>query len=110
MLPSNKQSELVGVVYVNSQRACSVSTRLRVDNQPARLNLLKLRRQANRTFVSLRANEAARLTIFEPGHEPHRFSVPRGRTVTLVLPGSLHKGRLQLVDRAGNRTIQALPS
>jgi uncharacterized membrane protein YgcG len=110
MLPSNMQSELVGVVYVNSQRACSVSTRLRVDNQPARLNLLKLRRDGNRTFVSLRANEAAHLTIFEPGHKPRRFSVPTKGTITLVLPGSLRNGRLLLVDRAGNRTIRALPS
>jgi hypothetical protein len=110
MLPSNRQSELTGVVYVNSQKACSVSTRLRVDNQAPRVTLLKLRHQGDRTFVTLRSSEAARLTISVPGHKPRRFSVLTGKTITIVLTGSLRRGRLLLVDRAGNRTVRALVS
>jgi hypothetical protein len=108
LLPSNKQSKLLGIVYVNSTRACSVTTGLRVDNQTPRLTLLKVRHKGSETLLTLRASESATLTVFAKGRSARHVSLTRGKAITLVLTGSLSRGRLVLVDRAGNRTLHAL--
>jgi hypothetical protein len=108
LLPSDKQSKLLGVVYVNSARACSVATGLRVDNKAPRLTLLKVRRQGAETLVTLRASEAAHLTVSATGRSPKRFSLVARKTITVTLAGSLKGGSLLLIDRAGNRTVRTL--
>jgi hypothetical protein len=107
-LPSSHISKLLAVVYVNSTRACSLPTRLKVDNTPPKLLLLKLGTASNRRPLTLRTNEAARLSIHSRTRTLRTMHVRARTTVTLTLPPSQQRETLVLVDRAGNRTTHSL--
>lgn len=108
LLPSNRASKLLGVVYVNSAKACTVSTSLKVDNTPPRLLLFKLRGGRIKRRLILQSSERAALVILAGKRTLQLRSVPARSTVTILLPGRLRSATLELIDRAGNRTIRSL--
>jgi hypothetical protein len=104
LLRSNRTSKLLTVVLVNSARACSLPTRLRVDNTPPKLLLAKL--VANR--LTLRTSEAVQLSVRAGARTLRTAHVRAGVTLTLTLPAAQQRETLVLVDRAGNRTTAHL--
>jgi hypothetical protein len=105
LLPSNRAAKLLAVVLVHSARACSVSTKLRVDNTPPKLLLLKL---GSGGLLTLRTSETVRLEIRAGTRTLRTLRVRANATVTLTLPASHSPESVVLIDRAGNRTTRHL--
>jgi hypothetical protein len=107
-LRSNGVARLRIVVFVGASRACSVPAPLRVDNRPAVIRSAQLRSQGGRTSLTIVADENATLLVQAAGHTVRRARIVAGRSLALELSG-FRRGRLILVDRAGNRTFRRLP-
>jgi hypothetical protein len=96
------------VVYVNAERACAVSTRLRVDNSKPRLLTLRVEGTGSATLLTLKASEAVLVLIRTGAHTIRTFHLQPDRTVRVEVPGTLRGAQLVVLDRAGNRTVRIL--
>jgi len=108
LLPTNRKAALQALVIVNSARACTLPTTLKVDNTPPKLLKLKVKQAAGGRVLVVRSSENAQLSI-KVGKRTLSTTHVKGRvTTTVTLPHSFHAGTLVLVDRAGNRTSRKL--
>lgn len=97
LLPSNRASSFLGVLYVNGAKACTATTTLKVDNIPPRLLGLKVHHSSGQTYLQLRASEAVTVTGLG-----RAVSVPGRKTAYINLPVSHGSAKVALRDRAGN--------
>jgi hypothetical protein len=108
-LRSNHQSHLVAWVYVKGVKACSLSFRLNVDNDPPRLLLIRALAVARRHLVVFKVNEKGFMRIVGGGARySHWRPIPAGRTIQVLLPRHLRHARLIVRDRAGNQLSRSL--
>jgi hypothetical protein len=108
-LRSNRVSRLRAVVYVNGQKACTKSFKLKVDNTPPRVLFLRTLRSGQLHLAELRVSEVSSMTVVGRG-VPHRKPVliSAHRTVKARLPLQVRHAQLNLRDRAGNRVVRKL--
>jgi hypothetical protein len=106
-LRSNQVSRLRELVYVNGQKACSKSFRLKVDNTPRRLLSSARRPWGICTWRPFRVGEKSAIRIARSGQKySHRAFIATPRLISARLPGRVRHARLIL--RAGNTVVRKL--
>jgi hypothetical protein len=103
LLPSNRASSFLGVLYVNGTKACTATTTLKVDNIPPRLLSLTVRPSAGATVLQLRASESVTVTGLG-----RALKVAGRKTLDVVLKTPHGTAKLTLRDRAGNTLKRTL--
>jgi hypothetical protein len=108
LLLSDRRTRLTAAVYVNAVKACSVATRIAVDNRAPRLRIVRSRLSERTRTLTLRASETAQLRITSGGRTLRRLQARRGRSVFVALPRTMRRITFTLVDRAGNRSTRTI--
>jgi hypothetical protein len=107
LLPSNRRSRILVVVFVNGIRSCSAASELNVDNVAPSLALVRFGTAGNAILVTLKTSETVRISVTAQGRQLTSRTVRGGRNVTLRLPRR-SSFTVAMVDRAGNRSAAAL--
>ena len=108
-LRSNHTSRLQAVVYVNGQKACSTTFRLKVDNTPPRLLHLRTSSLGHTHLVYLRVSEKSSMRILGARSKfSHWVLIAAHKLIRAKLSANVRHARLILRDRAGNTVTRKL--
>ena len=107
-LPSNKKSPLQVLVYVNAEKACSLSTSLRVDNVAPRVLEKAVRHFGSKWIVTIKPNEAVHIFVYAKNKLLRVVPAHAGKSISISV--STKPTAVILVDRARNPRWAGLSS
>lgn len=107
-LPPNRASRLRALVFVNGEKACTNRFQVTKANNVRPRLMAFATSEGTRDLLTLRVSEAALMKVVARHLHWRTNQIPAGRVEQFHLPGSVHKAKLILRDRAGRVVVRKL--